>query len=80
MGKVKDLAEFGLPDRIINTAKISFASIRPLDHRLVDGTKVSMDVLVVCEEEELRFDFKEGQEDLAKQFFDFMKQCVYENE
>jgi hypothetical protein len=80
MSKVRDLTEFGLPDRIINTAKISFASIRPLDHKLLDGTKVSMDVLVVCEGAELRFDFKEGQEDLARQFFEFMKQCVYENE
>ena len=62
MSKIKDLAEFGLPDRIINTAKISFTSLRQVDHELVDGTKVSTDVLIVCDGAELRFEFKEGQE------------------
>jgi hypothetical protein len=80
MSTIKDLAEFGLPDRIINTAKISLTSLRQVDHELVDGTKVSIDILIVCDGAELRFEFKEGQEDHARQFFDFIKQCIYENE
>jgi hypothetical protein len=74
---VRDLAEFGKPNAVINTAKISFVSIRDEEQEWPDKTKTTRVVYVVCDGAALPLHFLEGEEDKASAFFDFCKSEIY---
>ena len=69
---VRDLAEFGKPNVIINTSKISYVSIIEVDQEWSDK-KMTRTVNVVCDGALLNFPFFEGEEDKAGVFFEFLK-------
>ena len=76
---VRDLAEFGKPNAVINTAKISFVSIRDEEQEWPDKTKTTRVVYVVCDGAALPLHFLEGEEDKASAFFDFCKSEIYKS-
>ena len=80
MPKVTELSDFGLPDRVMNTSKVSFVSFLPMEFETPSGKKLAAMVAVVCDGADLKFEFFEGEEENAKRFFDYMKKCIYENE
>ena len=76
---VRDLAEFGKPNAVINTAKISFVSILDEEREWSDKTKTTRVVNVVCDGAVLPLHFLEGEEDRASAFFDFCKSEIHES-
>ena len=72
---VRDLAEFGMPNAVINVLKISFVTMQLLP----DGSKYFTSVRIVCDGALLHFDFEFPDKSLAEAMFQFFKWCVENN-
>jgi hypothetical protein len=77
---VRDLAEFGKPDVIINTKKISYVHKRDFsnDDALREENKLLI-IIVVCDGARLEFNFLPKDRDKWESCFNLFKKIIYEN-
>ncbi len=70
---VRDLAEFGYPNAVINTARISYAALFTSG---IEGLETAVHVKIVCDGALLSFEFDGNNRAEAEALFQFFKSCA----
>jgi hypothetical protein len=72
----RDLAEFGFPNAVINTARVSYVAMRISE---IEPGKATIYVNIVCDGAFLPFEFDESKRANAEAMFQYFKSCVEES-